>query len=227
MFICQVLFEKAKKMTDEQKNLNQEKMFSNLLQTIEKLRDPEEGCPWDLEQDHFSLKPYLIEEAYETLEAIDQENSDHLCLELGDVLLQVLLHSQIAKEKKQFTIHDVIEGLNKKMKKRHPHVFGKDAQNKKKPSLDELKQNWEDLKKEENISKKEEKKDKELKYLLQKKYPSTLQAFEIGCFAKKNRFDWKEPKEVLAKFLSEVEELKDAWRDNPKTNLKDIQILVI
>ena len=98
------------------------KSIKDLLKTVSKLRAPD-GCPWDKEQTHKSLKRYLIEEAYETIDAIENEDSKALMEELGDVLLQVVLHAQIAKENKEFTFNDVANHINKKMISRHPHVF--------------------------------------------------------------------------------------------------------
>lgn len=97
--------------------------FEDLIAITEKLRSGQ-GCPWDREQTHDSLKPCLTEESGEVLEAIDNQDMENLCEELGDLLYQVLMHSQIAKENGAFTIEDVVEGICSKMVRRHPHVFG-------------------------------------------------------------------------------------------------------
>ena len=97
--------------------------FTNLIDRIARLRDPMDGCPWDRAQDHVSLRPYMLEEAYEAIAAIDSGIPEALCDELGDVLLQVVLHAQIASESEAFSIDDVIDGLNAKLVRRHPHVF--------------------------------------------------------------------------------------------------------
>ena len=97
--------------------------LERLLQIMDKLRSPE-GCPWDREQTHESLKRYLLEEAYEVLEAVDSGDPNMLADELGDVLLQVVFHAQIAKEQGTFTMNDVIEAISSKLVRRHPHVFG-------------------------------------------------------------------------------------------------------
>ena len=115
--------------------------FSELVGLIARLRDPEEGCPWDSAQDHASLRPYLIEEAYEAIAAIDAGDSDALASELGDVLLQVLLHSQIASERGAFAIGDVISGLVEKLTRRHPHVFGDESND-----LVSIHRRWEEIK---------------------------------------------------------------------------------
>ena len=98
--------------------------FDDLKQILEKLRDKENGCPWDSVQTHESMKKYLVEECGEVLEAIDNQDTENLCEELGDVLLQVLMHSQIAEETGEFTLEDVIDTVSRKMIRRHPHVFG-------------------------------------------------------------------------------------------------------
>ncbi len=119
--------------------------FSGLVDLIARLRDPADGCPWDRAQDHASLRPYMLEEAYETIGAIDGGDPSALASELGDVLLQVLLHSQIASERGEFTIDDVIAGLFEKLTRRHPHVFG-DASN----DLPSIHRRWEEIKSQEN-----------------------------------------------------------------------------
>src|SRR5574344_1307893 len=122
-------------------------MYENLeklIKTVDTLRS-EHGCQWDREQTHQSLRPNMIEEAYEAVDAIDDNDLNHLREELGDVLLQVVLHSQIAKEEQAFDIDDVAKELNEKLIHRHPHVFG----DVKVSSTDEILENWDKLKKEE------------------------------------------------------------------------------
>lgn len=103
--------------------MNNSHKFSDLIARIARLRDPMDGCPWDRAQDHSSLRPYMLEEAYEAIAAIDSGKPDALKDELGDVLLQVVLHAQIASEQGDFSIDDVIDGLISKLVRRHPHVF--------------------------------------------------------------------------------------------------------
>lgn len=112
-----------------------------MRQVVATLRSPN-GCPWDREQTHQSLKKYLIEEAYELLEAIDENDDDHMVEELGDVLLQIMLHAQIGEDEGYFTIDDVIEAITSKMIRRHPHVFGDKAAK----TVDEVLSNWQDIK---------------------------------------------------------------------------------
>jgi ATP diphosphatase len=98
--------------------------LARLVKLTARLRDPVHGCPWDLAQDHVSLRPFVVEEAYEVVAAIDAGASEALASELGDLLLQVLLHSRLAEEAGEFTLHDVMAALEKKLVRRHPHVFG-------------------------------------------------------------------------------------------------------
>lgn len=125
--------------------------FSDLVELIARLRDPEDGCPWDRAQDHASLRPYMLEEAYETIAAIDSEDDAQIADELGDVLLQVVLHSQIASERVAFTIEDVIEGLTKKLKRRHPHVFGEASDD-----LPSISRRWREIKEDEGRTRTEQ-----------------------------------------------------------------------
>jgi tetrapyrrole methylase family protein/MazG family protein len=117
------------------------KIFDEFVETIATLRAPG-GCPWDQEQTHESMKKCLMDEAEEVLEAIDAKGDDNLCEELGDVLLQVVMHAQIAAEEGRFTIEDVIRGVNDKMIRRHPHVFG----DVKIDSLEDQLKLWEEIK---------------------------------------------------------------------------------
>lgn len=123
-------------------------IFDEFVQTIALLRG-ENGCPWDKKQTHESLKECLTEEAGEVLEAIDKKDDENLCEELGDLLLQVVMHAQIAAEENRFTIEDVIRGVNEKMIRRHPHVFGDETVH----SVEEGLNLWEQIKKQEKQGK--------------------------------------------------------------------------
>jgi tetrapyrrole methylase family protein / MazG family protein len=175
------------------------KNFSKLREIIAVLRGPN-GCPWDKEQTHESLKKYLIEETYEVIEAIDSGDIDHLIEELGDVLLQVMLHAQIGEDEGYFAIEDVIEVLSEKMIRRHPHVFGdKKAENSK-----EVLRNWQEIKK-------QEKGERESSLLegISKSMPNLLRAFEIQKKAAKVGFDWQEITPALEKVKEELEEFEN------------------
>ncbi|SFJ35669.1 nucleoside triphosphate pyrophosphohydrolase [Thermoflavimicrobium dichotomicum] len=175
--------------------------FDYLTQIIAHLRSPE-GCPWDRKQTHQSLLPYLIEEAYEFIEAVHNEDVDAMMDELGDVLLQVMLHAQIAKEEGVFDIHEVIQGLNAKMIRRHPHVFGEEHAE----TAEEVKQNWEEIKR-------KERQGEETSSILDeisKGLPVLLQAFEQHKKAAKVGFDWDKKEDVLLKVEEELAELRKA-----------------
>ena len=122
--------------------INTKDKMNKLLEVVSGLRDPINGCPWDLKQTHLSLVPYVLEEAYEVAHAIREDNPDELKEELGDLLLQVILHAQIAKEKNLFDITDIIDMITEKLIRRHPHVF----QNKAKVSIKEVEDSWETIK---------------------------------------------------------------------------------
>ncbi|MGG3468389.1 nucleoside triphosphate pyrophosphohydrolase [Neobacillus pocheonensis] len=184
------------------------KNFSKLREIIAELRGPN-GCPWDKEQTHESLKKYLIEETYEVIDAINSEDIDHLIEELGDVLLQVLLHAQIGEDDGYFSIEDVIEGLSAKMVRRHPHVFG----NVQAENAEQVVQNWEEIKKQE--------KGDEPSSLLEGvslSLPNLLRAYELQKKAAKVGFDWKEitpalekVKEELNEFIEELDGTEDSF----------------
>ena len=122
--------------------------IQNLYDVVARLRHPTEGCPWDLEQTHKSLLKYLIEESYEFSHSVEEENFTEMCDELGDVLLQVVLHARLAEEKKKFHLNDVIKVITEKMIRRHPHVFS-DENDK---SIEGIKKNWEKIKAEEKAT---------------------------------------------------------------------------
>jgi tetrapyrrole methylase family protein/MazG family protein len=183
------------------------KDFLKLRSIIAELRGPN-GCPWDKKQTHESLKKYLIEEAYELIEAIDNEDSEHMTEELGDVLLQVMLHAQIGEDEGYFTIDDVIEGLSEKMVRRHPHVFGDvQAENE-----EEVLKNWQSIKQEEKGEKQESMMDS-----VPKSFPNLMRAVEIQKKAAKVGFDWKEVEPAWEKVKEEIAEFeKEAVNLSPE-----------
>lgn len=186
--------------------------FYDFMAIVEMLRDKENGCPWDKEQTHESLKPYLIEESYEALEAIDLEDSDALREELGDVMLQILLHSTISKEEGEFNIHEVIKVVSEKMIYRHPHVFQKDRD----MTSDEVLIQWEALKKKE---KGEESLSDSLK-AISKHYPGLSRAEKIQKKARKYGFDWDDIRDVFLKVEEELLEIREALSTNDEKQVK-------
>ncbi|WP_421382555.1 nucleoside triphosphate pyrophosphohydrolase [Bacillus salacetis] len=174
------------------------KQFSTFRNIIARLRGPG-GCPWDIEQTHHSLKKYLIEETYELLEAIDEEDTDHIIEELGDVLLQIMLHAQIGEDEGMFTINEVIENVAEKMVRRHPHVFGEVTVE----NSEEVKANWETIKKAEKGSQ-----EKPLLKGIAKGYPSLMKAYEYQKKAAKAGFDWELTDDAWEKVNEEIEEFR-------------------
>ena len=182
--------------------------FEKLLELMETLRGPE-GCPWDREQTHETLKPMLVEEAFEVLEALDSDDSDELCEELGDLLFQVVFHSQLAMEKGEFDALEVCRRLHDKMVRRHPHVFGDESFS----DSQELLRNWESLKEAERkasgrkIARKESLLDG-----IPDKLPALYRANQITARASRIGFDWPTIEGITDKLLEEVDELNDARR---------------
>jgi len=175
--------------------------FYELADIIRKLRAPD-GCPWDRKQTHKSLTPYLLEEAYEVIETIEGSNAEKLKEELGDLLLQILLHAQIASECGQFDIDDVSDTLSEKLIRRHPHVFQRRAE----LTPDEVTVNWEHIKLE-----KDERMDGEKKSVLSgvpKTLPALLRAYRVQEKAARFGFDWEKVEDIIVKLDEEVAELK-------------------
>ncbi|MGI5962272.1 MAG: nucleoside triphosphate pyrophosphohydrolase [Lawsonibacter sp.] len=175
--------------------------MKDLRQIMALLRSPE-GCPWDREQTHQSIRRNMLEEAYEVAEAIDQKNSEHLKEELGDVLLQVVFHAQLAQESGQFTFDDVVDGICKKLVFRHPHVFGSVQAEDAGGALT----TWEAQKREE----KGQKTAGDTLDAVARSLPALIRAEKIQDKASKAGFDWSCIGPVLAKISEEAEELKQA-----------------
>lgn len=186
------------------------KDFKDLLGIMEILRG-ENGCPWDREQTHESLKKYLIEECYEVLEGIDEKSEDMIVEELGDVLLQIVFHAEIGKEDGYFDINDVIKGICDKMIFRHPHVFGKEHLN----TSEEVLNSWDNIKKKE---KGYESYTEELEHVA-KNLPSLIRSEKIQKKASKIGFDWDNVEDVMDKVLEEIQEVKDVYKGNNKAKI--------
>ena len=182
--------------------------FEKLVAIQKRLRDPG-GCPWDREQSHQTLRTYLIEEAYEVLDAIESGQDDKFVEELGDLLLQVTFHSQIASEEKRFNISDVIQSIHDKMIRRHPHVFGdtpaKDSE--------EVLRNWATIKAQEKLAKEGAGANGEPQRVsaldgVPKTIPATLEGLQITKKAARTGFDWENAAGVFAKVREETTELE-------------------
>ncbi len=174
--------------------------FEKLVSIMETLRS-DKGCPWDREQTHESLRPYLIEEAYEVLDAIDTKDDNELKIELGDLLLQVVFHAQLAHEEGRFSIEDVSGAVTEKLIRRHPHVFG----DVKADTSDQVLENWEKIKQREKGPGKKSVLDG-----LPSQLPALLKAFRIQEKVSRVNFDWQDVKEVFGKVREEISELEEA-----------------
>ena len=176
--------------------------FGELVQIMARLRG-ENGCPWDREQTHASIKPYLLEETYEVLESIDENDPAKLEEELGDLALQVVFHAQMADEAGLFTIADVLRGINEKLRRRHPHIFG----DVKADTAQEVLFNWEQIKKLER-----EKTQGRASLLdgVPRELPALLRAHRLQEKASRVGFDWNEARQVFQKVEEELAELRAA-----------------
>ncbi|WP_026286299.1 nucleoside triphosphate pyrophosphohydrolase [Salsuginibacillus kocurii] len=196
--------------------------FSTLREVIQTLRGPG-GCPWDKKQTHASLKKYLIEETYEVLEAIDEEDDEHLVEELGDVLLQVMLHAQIGEDEGFFNVEDVIETLTAKMVRRHPHVFGEGTAG----NADDVKLTWEAVKQAER----ETGKTSSVLEEVSSAQPALLFAYELQKKAAKVGFDWGESAPMWEKWKEETlelaEELKSGSHENAVKEYGDVLFVLV
>ena len=178
--------------------------FTTLVDIIARLRAPD-GCPWDRKQTHASLRENLLEECYEVLGALDEGDSDELCEELGDLLMQVVLHAQIAAEAGEFELGDVLTGINTKLVHRHPHIFG----SKKVKDAEEVALNWEELKR-------EERGDTSILASAPKQMPALGYSQEIQRRVAQVGFDWENIDGVIDKLTEEVGELKQADNQEQK-----------
>ncbi len=179
--------------------------FESLVAITKKLRGPG-GCPWDREQNHASMRENLLEECYEVLEAIDDTDYQKLKAELGDLLMQVVFHAEIATEAGEFKLGDIIEDINKKLIRRHPHVFGET----------EVSGTGEVLKKWEEIKKTERGEGKSLLANVPRKMPALAYSQEIQARVARVGFDWDEDEGVIDKLVEEVDELSKAGDDKEK-----------
>lgn len=180
--------------------------FDRLREIMAALRNPAGGCPWDLEQDFASIAPYTIEEAYEVVDAIERKNYSELKDELGDLLLQVIFHSQMADEAGLFTVDDVARSINDKMVRRHPHVFeradGRDANGQT--------QAWETIKAKERAEKADGTVPTSALDGVAKALPALMRAEKLQKRAARTGFDWTEPRDILEKLDEETREVTEA-----------------
>ena len=200
--------------TTDLKELNKLVSIEKIRKVIQFLRDPENGCPWDLKQDYQSLAPYSIEEAYELVDAIESNRIDNIKNELGDLLLQVVLISQVASDKGDFNFDDVANEISKKIIRRHPQIFDLNYAINDLPS-----ESWERIK---NKEKNEDKiKSKHILDKIETNIPSTLRSIKIQRKAASLNFDWKDKTQVLIKVDEELNELKSAIKNENKENIEE------
>lgn len=195
---------------NSQQNTKPEEALLKFLEVIRQLRDPERGCPWDLEQTHASLKPYVVEEAYEVVEAIDQ-SPQALCKELGDLLLQIGLHSQIASESCSFDFAEVINSITEKLIHRHPHVFGDSSE--RLSSASAVTKQWEQLKQQE-VSSSGVKEKKGILEGLPAALPALMKAQRVSERAARVGFEWQDLAGVRDKILEEIGEFATALAES-------------
>lgn len=186
--------------------------FDDLVLIMKRLR-AKDGCPWDAQQTHESIKNNFIEETYEVIEAINKNDSELLCEELGDVMMQVVFHAQMEAENGVFTIDDVTDGVCKKLVERHPHVFGAV----KVDSVDDVLTNWEAIKNET----KKRKTTTQSMLSVPKELPALMRSAKVQSKAKKVGFDWDRIEPVYDKLDEEIAELKQAISGQDKSHIKE------
>lgn len=188
--------------------------FAKLVDLMARLRDPVAGCPWDLEQDFKTIAPYTIEEAYEVLDAIETGNMSELREELGDLLLQVVFHSQMAQEAGYFNIDDVATAINEKMIRRHPHVFGAAAER----TSAMQKGAWEAQKAAERASK-----TMTISALdgVANALPALLRAEKLQKRAARTGFDWTNPEDIFEKLAEETAEVREAMQEEDLAHIEE------
>src|SRR5215472_9435131 len=210
----------GKLRSGKMKRLTPGEWFEKLVAVQSRLRAPK-GCPWDREQTHQTLRTYLLEEAYEVLEALDTGDDAKFAEEMGDLLLQIVFHSQIASEEGRFTVSEVIREIHDKMIRRHPHVFGETRAKDSKEVL----RNWEQIKAEERrASEGESGEAKEAASLLDgvsRALPATLEGFQLTRKASRMGFDWDNADGVIDKMREETAELEIAVNDKDQRKLEE------
>ena len=191
--------------------------FERLKSIMQQLRNPDGGCPWDLEQTFETIAPYTIEEAYEVADAIEREDFTDLKDELGDLLLQVVFHSQIAQDSGLFDVEDVARSINEKMVRRHPHVFG-DAEER---DADTQTEAWEAIKARERAAKGAVTEDTSALAGVAKALPALMRAEKIQKRAARTGFDWTEPRDILMKLDEECDEVREAIDSGDLDSIED------
>lgn len=201
------------------------KDISRLIEIMSALRNPESGCPWDIVQTFETIKPYTIEEAYEVSDAIEREDMDDLCEELGDLLLQVVFHARMAEEAGEFAFGDVVEAITTKMIRRHPHVFARSDAD----TPDAVKKQWDEIKQAEKRERTERRarrgvtEDFNAGFLgsVQRSFPALTEALKLQERAAKVGFDWSAAEPILDKIEEEIGELRVALKEGDQGKVSD------
>ena len=189
--------------------------FEDLLVIMKRLRTPVTGCAWDLEQSFETIAPYTIEEAYEVADAIERHDMKDLSDELGDLLLQVVFHAQIASDEGHFEIADVTQAICEKMVRRHPHVFGQEAQR----SADTQTGAWEEIKASERAQKEAD--DASALAGVALALPALMRSEKLQKRAARTGFDWTDPKDIFDKLEEEMDEVKEAIEEADQTHIEE------
>jgi ATP diphosphatase len=212
-------------MTPRETVMKASREIGGLIEIMAALRNPEGGCPWDIVQTFESIKPYTIEEAYEVSDAIERNDMDDLCDELGDLLLQVVFHARMAEEAGEFSFGDVVEAITRKMIRRHPHVFAlSDA-----ATPGAVKVQWDQIKSEEKRERAERRarrgiaEDFKSGFLgyVQRSFPALTEALKLQERAAKVGFDWSAPEPILDKIEEEIAELRVALKGGDQAKVSD------
>ena len=193
---------------------NPSKGMPRLLEIMRALRNPENGCPWDIEQNFNTIAPYTVEEAYEVADAIERENWDDLKNELGDLLLQTVYHTQMAEEEGLFNFNDVVNQISEKMIQRHPHVFGNENRNK---TASQQVKDWEAIKAEERLKKNQTGVLDDVALNL----PALVRSLKLQKRAARVGFDWPKISQVLDKIDEETQELIEAKKTEPQERINE------
>lgn len=197
--------------------------IARLIEIMAQLRTPDTGCPWDLEQDFASIAPYTVEEAYEVVDAIARGDLDDLCEELGDLLLQVVFHAQMASERKAFDFGDVVMAITRKMIRRHPHVFADKDGN---ITSGHVKGVWDRIKAEEKAERAARQGENaaapaSLLASVKAGQPALAQALALQAKASTVGFDWNDPRAVLAKIREEADEIEAALESGDRDHIAE------
>ena len=191
--------------------------FKILISNIKSLKDKTWGCPWQKKQSHISLIPFLHEESSEFTDAIYEKNANNICEELGDLLLQIMLHAEIGYEEKEFELNDVIKNLNNKIINRHPYIFNK----KEKVSLEKSQQIWEDIKNSEKKGFNNKSSISRNLNLKIKNLPPIVGTGRITNVVKEYGFKWENTNQIIEKLEEEINELKEAIKSKKKSDIRD------